>query len=181
MDAQIRQEKEYGDRLAQARAQANIDDLTGVKSRHAYLETETQMDSRIREGHQMPFAIVILDINDLKKINDTAGHQAGDQYLREACRSICDIFKHSPVYRVGGDEFAVIVQGKDYSQIDALTEKMNDYNMAAHRTGGIMIACGMTRYEDGDGCVASVFERADRLMYENKKILKALLAEQRPY
>ncbi len=172
IDAQVRQEAEYGRRLAQAQKQANIDALTGVKNRHAYLEAEARMDRRIAEHSQPPFAIVMLDMNDLKKVNDTAGHQAGDQYLRDACRLICDTFKHSPVFRVGGDEFAVISQGSDYECIDELIGRLNDHNRAASRTGGITIACGMARFGDGD-CVASVFERADHSMYENKSILKA--------
>lgn len=172
VDVQVRQEKEYGDRLAKAKKQASVDALTGVKNRHAYLETEAQMDSRIRDHSQPPFAVVMLDINDLKKVNDTAGHQAGDQYLRDACKTICDNFKHSPVFRVGGDEFAVIAQGRDYARMEELLEKMSHYNAGACREGGIMIACGVARFED-DQCVASVFERADRNMYENKKMLKA--------
>ena len=173
IDVQVRQEKEYGERLAQARKQANVDALTGVKNRHAYLEAEAQMDCRIRERSQPPFAVVILDINDLKKINDSAGHQAGDQYLRDACRTICDTFKHSPVFRFGGDEFVVIAQDRDYMRIEELLQKMSDYNAEAYRSGGIIIACGMARSGD-DECVAAVFDRADHNMYENKKELKAL-------
>ncbi len=56
--------------------------------------------------------------------------------------------------------------------MEELIGKMRDYNMNASRDGGVTIACGMARFED-DECVASVFERADRNMYENKKILKA--------
>ena len=171
IDVQVRQEEEYGKRLAQVRKQASIDALTEVKNRHAYLETEVRMDRRIREGSQLPFAVVMLDVNDLKKVNDTAGHQAGDQYLRDACKIICEIFKHSPVFRVGGDEFAVISQGSDYQHMEELLEKMNAHNAAAAGSGGIMIACGMARFAKDD-CVASVFERADQIMYENKKALK---------
>ncbi len=172
VDVQVRQEEEYGRRLAQAQKQANIDALTGVKNRRAYLEAEARMDRQIAEHSQPPFAIVMLDVNDLKKVNDTAGHQAGDQYLRDACKTICDTFKHSPVFRIGGDEFAVISQGSDYACIDELVGKMRDHNMEASHTGGITIACGMARFED-DACVASVYERADQSMYEDKKISKA--------
>ena len=105
-------------------------------------------------------------------MNLTSGHQAGDEYLRTACKIICETFKHSPVFRVGGDEFAVIAQGRDYARMEELLEKMSHYNAGACREGGIMIACGVARFED-DQCVASVFERADRNMYENKKMLKA--------
>jgi diguanylate cyclase (GGDEF)-like protein len=113
-----------------------------------------------------------MDLNDLKKINDTAGHQAGDQYLCDACRIICEVFKHSPVFRVGGDEFAVIAQGSDYTCLDRRLEAMRDHNTAARRSGGIVIACGMARFEE-DTCVAAVFERADHAMYEDKRRLKA--------
>ena len=172
VDVQVRQEEEYGKRLAQVRKQANVDALTGVKNRHAYLEAEARMDRRIADHSQPPFAIVMLDLNDLKKVNDTAGHQAGDQYLRDACKTICDTFKHSPVFRIGGDEFVVISQGSDYECIEELFGKMREYNQNAFHAGGITIACGMARFED-DECVASVLERADHSMYENKKAMKA--------
>ena len=118
------------------------------------------------------FAIVILDVNDLKKVNDTAGHKAGDQYLRDACRIICGIFKHSPIFRIGGDEFVAVIQGADYECIEELIGKMKDHNTKAIHTGGIVIACGMSKY-DGDAGVAHVFDRADHNMYENKSDLKA--------
>ena len=173
IDQQVRQEEEYGKRLKQAQAQANIDALTGVKSKHAFLETEVTMDRRISEHRQGPFSVTIFDVNDLKKVNDSTGHQAGDQYLRRACGIICDIFKHSPVFRVGGDEFAVISQGKDYANIEALLDTVREHNDRAVRSGGIVIACGMSRFENDD-CVAAVFERADRSMYENKNALKSI-------
>ena len=172
IDAQVRQEEEYGRRLAQAQKQANKDALTGVKNRHAYLEAEARMDRLIAEHSQPPFAIVMLDVNDLKKVNDTDGHQAGDQCLCDACKTICDIFKHSPVFRIGGDEFAVISQGDDYARMDKLLLKMRDYNINASRDSGVTIACGMARFEN-DACVAAVLERADHSMYEDKKTLKA--------
>ena len=110
------------------------------------------------------FAIVILDVNDLKKVNDTEGHKAGDQYLRDACKIICTTFKRSPVFRVGGDEFCVLSQGDDYNRIDELEEAIEN--------GGIVIALGMAKYDQEDK-VAPVYERADRTMYENKSDLKA--------
>ena len=172
IEVQVRQEEEFGRRLAQAETEATRDALTGIKNKYAYAETEARMDFEIKSQHQGPFAVVVLDVNDLKKVNDTRGHQAGDEYLRGACKFVCDIFKRSPVFRVGGDEFAVISQGHDYECIEELIEKVRTHNAEASRTGGIVIACGMSRF-DGDACVANVFERADRKMYENKKALKA--------
>ena len=172
IEAQVRQEETYVRRLAQARKNANIDALTGVKNRHAYLDAEERLNSQIAERRAPEFAIVILDVNDLKKVNDTDGHKAGDQYLRNACKIICDVFKHSPVFRIGGDEFAVIAQGSDYADIETLIQRVYAQNTRAKHGGGIVIACGMAKYE-GDASVAPVFERADQKMYENKSSLKA--------
>ncbi len=182
IDAQVRQEEEMEHRLLQAQSEANIDALTGVRNRHAYLEEETRMDRLIAANKARPFAVVVMDLNDLKKINDTCGHQFGDQYLCDACRIICDTFRHSPVFRIGGDEFAVIAQGQDYQNIKQRQQEMDAHNEAALKSNGIVIACGMSEFRD-DPCVAAVFERADHAMYENKNRLKALhavLAEANP-
>ena len=72
---------------------------------------------------------------------------------------------------MGGDEFAVIVKGNDYECIEELIDNLNRHNLEASRGNGIVIACGMARFED-DKYVAEIFERADADMYENKKKLK---------
>lgn len=172
IDVQIRQEERIRKRLQQAQSQANIDALTGIKNKHAYQEVEKKLNNQIVERREPPFAIVMLDLNDLKKVNDTAGHQAGDQYIKDGSRIICDIFKHSPVFRIGGDEFAVIAQGSDYDNIESRMEEMREHNEDAAHSSGVVIACGMSRYEH-DANVAAVFERADHAMYENKAELKA--------
>ena len=172
VDAQVRQEEETGRRLVQAQRQANIDALTGIKNKHAYLEAEARINCEIAQQSQPPFAVSVLDVNDLKKVNDTDGHRAGDQLIRDACKIICDIFKHSPVFRIGGDEFAVISQGNDYARIDDLLVKVSEHNEGASQTEGVVIACGMARF-DNDACLAAVFERADQNMYENKSAIKS--------
>ena len=171
IDTQVRQEKEMERRLLKAESLANIDELTGVKNKHAYAEAEMDINEDIEAGSVQPFAIVMMDINDLKKVNDTGGHQAGDKYLRDACKIICDIFKHSPVFRVGGDEFVVIAKGEDYAAIDDRLKEMKKHNEDALKNDGIVIACGMSKYAD-DKFTATVFGRADHNMYENKKELK---------
>ncbi len=172
IDSQVRQEEEYSRRLTQARIEANIDALTGVKNRNAYRVYEERLNAQIEMDRAPAFAITILDVNDLKKVNDTEGHKAGDQYLRDACKIICTTFKRSPVFRVGGDEFCVLSQGDDYERIDELIAQMNEHNEAAIRDGGIVVALGMAKYEK-DSKVAPVYERADQTMYDNKSELKA--------
>lgn len=173
VDLAVRREEDYERKLAHAQKQANADALTGVKNKHAYQEEEEDLNALIREDNAPDFAIVVLDVNDLKKVNDLEGHKAGDAFLCNAVKIVCDIFKHSPVFRVGGDEFTVIARGQDYEDLDKLISKMEDHNQKATRSGGIVIACGMSRY-DKDMAVAQVFERADAVMYENKSALKEL-------
>lgn len=177
IDAQVRQDEEYQRRLAQARKAANVDALTGVKNRYAYRNAEKQLNQRIQAQEYPEFALVVLDVNDLKIVNDSEGHKAGDQLLRDACRIICSTFRNSTVFRVGGDEFAVIAQGEDYQRTDELVTAIFDHNMEAIHSGGVVVACGMAKYE-GDACVANVFERADDRMYENKGMLKEKKREQ---
>jgi diguanylate cyclase (GGDEF)-like protein len=172
IDYQVRQEEDYELRLATARKAANADALTGVKNKHAYQDAEQRLNQRIRDREHPEFSVVILDVNNLKKVNDTLGHKAGDQLIRDACRIICTTFSHSPVFRVGGDEFAVISQGSDYEHIDELVQRIHEHNMESLRSGGVIVACGMAKYE-GEDSVAQVFEHADVKMYENKSMLKA--------
>ncbi len=167
----MRIKREYVEKLAMAQSMAEIDALTGIKNKNAYKEREELMNRRILERRQPEFAIIVLDVNDLKKINDTLGHEAGDKCICDACEIICRTFKRSPVYRVGGDEFVVISQDEDYERTDELVDIIAKHNESALVNGGIIIACGVARF-DKDENVISVFNRADKEMYENKSYLK---------
>lgn len=167
----MRIKREYVEKLAVVQSMAEIDALTGIKNKNAYKEREELMNRRIMEGRQPEFAIIVLDVNDLKKINDTLGHEAGDKCICDACEVICRTFKRSPVFRVGGDEFVVISQDEDYERTDELVDVIAKHNESAIANGGIVIACGMSRF-DADEDVISVFNRADKVMYENKNYLK---------
>jgi diguanylate cyclase (GGDEF)-like protein len=172
VDAQVRREEEFARGLAQARAQASIDALTGMKNRHAFLETEAALDREIMGGRRPEFAIVMMDLNDLKLVNDQQGHAAGDQYLRDACAMMCGVFDKDQIYRVGGDEFVAVVRGEELARLEELVGRMADHNAEALQTGGIVIACGAATYAD-EPYVATVFEIADQRMYANKEQLKS--------
>ena len=155
---------------------ANIDPMTGVKSKHAYLVSEKKYDEAIENGSVGKFAVVVCDVNGLKKINDTLGHKAGDEYIRNACKLVCDIFQHSPVYRVGGDEFVVIMTGRDYLIRKELLLALHDRSVAnISKEGAAVVSGGLSSYIPGeDHSFHEVFERADKLMYEEKQLLKGL-------
>ena len=171
IDARVKREQEYAQNLYTARKQADSDALTGLKNKHAYIDLESQINQTIEDGAVKPFAVAIFDVNGLKTVNDTQGHVAGDEYIRNAGKMICDEFKHSPVFRVGGDEFAVIAQGVDCERTPEHVRKIEEKNAKNRATGEVTVACGYAVY-DGDRDVSSVFKRADALMYENKRRLK---------
>ena len=168
-------EKKAAQERDEARTAAFTDPMTGVKSKHAFLLSEKQYDIAIEEKTAHPFAIAVCDVNGLKVINDTLGHKAGDEYIVKASRMICDIFQHSPVFRTGGDEFVVILTGRDYLIRKELVLALHDRSVAHISTKDVVISGGLSDYRPGeDVSFHDVFERADALMYEEKKLLKGM-------
>ncbi|MCR5468240.1 MAG: EAL domain-containing protein [Lachnospiraceae bacterium] len=172
IDEQVKRDMEYVNNLTEARKEVNLDALTGVKSRHAYIDVEDEINAQIEHKSVKDFAVAVFDINGLKEVNDNLGHKAGDEHIIKGCNIICEVFRHSPVFRVGGDEFVVIAQGRAYNNIDKLMQLIADKNEENLKNGDVVVAVGMARFSN-DKNVAAVFERADVLMYENKNALKA--------
>ena len=158
---------------------ANTDSMTGVRNKHAYSENEKIIDSRIQEGDIQNIGVVIGDINGLKYANDTRGHAAGDRLIKEACALICEYFKQGAVFRIGGDEFVVILQGKGY---DSMLDVIGELNRKVEdniRENAVVVSIGYSVLREGDRQLKDVFERADKMMYERKKELKAMGAKTR--
>lgn len=156
------------------------DSLTHVKNRTAYDKYIRSFQKQVSSGERKEYAVAYFDINDLKVINDKYGHEAGDAYIRNSCKLICDTFKHSPVFRIGGDEFLSIVINDDYKNRDELLEAMKaemerrkqereKYSPAAM----VSVASGMAVYDPKtDTDIMTVVNRADVHMYEDKARMK---------
>lgn len=173
MEDALRRELQQQKELQLVTRKAYTDPLTGVKSKHSFLEAEEKMDQRIAEKSVTEFAVVVFDLNDLKIINDTKGHSAGDQYIKDACRIICTSFKHSPVYRIGGDEFVAIVQGEDYANRNDIIKKFEDTMDSNIKQGLLTIASGYSCFDpEKDDRIEVVMKRADNNMYQRKKKMK---------
>ena len=154
---------------------ANIDPLTGVKSKHAYLLKQKEIDAAIAVGEAGRFSIVVCDVNGLKHVNDTLGHKAGDEYICAASDMICEIYRHSPVFRLGGDEFTVVLAGHDYDTREELLQMLHNRSVDNISLGRVVVSGGMSDFDpEMDPCFHSVFERADGLMYKEKMLLKSL-------
>lgn len=156
------------------------DSLTKIKNKAAFTTACNEIQSQIDKGEAVqPFAIGIFDCNNLKYINDVFGHEKGDIYLRTASRAICNVFQHSPVFRIGGDEFAVIMRNYDYEGREILLRQFKNTKteinaLTKNKWEKVDIAVGITDFnERDDRYVDDVVRRADKLMYENKQKLKA--------
>lgn len=152
---------------------AEKDTLTKCYNRNAY----TEYIQKGLPGESL--YIVMLDLNDLKKCNDTLGHMEGDRYLTDSAALIRSVFdSYGRVYRIGGDEFCVIMENTSEQEIHSLIEKLTREEAAYNeqsRTVHMQIAFGYARYEAGrDTDLDKTRSRADMLMYENKKKMKQL-------
>ncbi|WP_295156537.1 GGDEF domain-containing protein [uncultured Ruminococcus sp.] len=151
------------------------DALTGVKNKSAYKKAEEKLNTLIRENICEEFSVFVFDLNDLKKVNDIQGHDEGDRYIRAGSSLISGVFKHSPVYRIGGDEFAAVLTGTDYENREQLKESIRQQVMQNSQEGGVVIAVGSSDYINGkDSGVLDIFKRADKEMYADKRRLKSL-------
>ena len=152
-----------------------VDSLTSVRNKGAYLDHIKSLQELVDAGELTELAVGIFDCNDLKKINDRYGHDKGDIYIKNACQLICEIYVHSPVFRVGGDEFAVVLEGDASSNTDELFEAFKKRQAELNRDCDseweeIHIASGFAVYDSKlDRSVDDTARRADKIMYENKR------------
>lgn len=159
---------------------AHRDALTGVSNRAAYESEAEKLEWEISNG-TAKFAIAMIDLNFLKRINDTFGHEKGNVAIKKLCGMVCRIFEHSSVFRIGGDEFVVILKEEDLEREKELTAQFREELKSLQEDGSlepwekVSAAIGVARYDpQKDGSASNVFSRADRLMYEDKKRMKAV-------
>ncbi len=153
---------------------ANRDAMTGVKNKNAFLYSENEINQAIQRHQAGAFAVVVCDVNGLKYINDNFGHKAGDDYIRAACKMICDFFDHSPVFRTGGDEFVVILRNRDYENRALIMDQLRRVSEDNIGTNNAVVASGIAEFNpESDESFHAVFEKADKRMYKNKQVLKS--------
>ena len=173
MEADIRS---YSEKMSEM---ALTDALTGVKNRRAYdLEIE-RVEKAMAEG-ETEVGLLFVDLNDLKLINDEHGHDCGDIALTKLCGIICDVFGHSPVFRIGGDEFVVVLQGRDFHNAKELLYEFNEAIDSIRKDESlepwerISAAAGLTAFDsECDEGMGAVFTRVEEAMYKQKREMKA--------
>ena len=159
---------------------ANKDALTGIRNKNAYDTEIGNLDWDLKMNPNLVFGLAMIDLNFLKMINDTYGHEKGNYAIKKLCMTVCNIFSHSPVFRIGGDEFVVILKGTDFENRDELLNQFHGMMEAMQEDAAlspwekISAAIGVAIYDPNiDNSIDNVFKRADSLMYENKKAMKA--------
>lgn len=175
IENEVQEKAEQKQHLMSAERMARRDELTGIKNKNAFTEQSQIIDKKIKKNpSSWEFGVVICDVNNLKTINDTRGHSFGDEAIQKASQIICEIFKHSPVFRIGGDEFIVLLKDSDYEHREKLLALLREESITNKKTRvGPVVASGLAVYEPGrDKEFSDVFNRADSLMYENKMELK---------
>lgn len=159
---------------------ATKDALTGIRNKTAYDKETARLEWNIADGTAQ-FGIAMIDLNFLKRINDTFGHEQGNSAIKKLCHIVCHVFKYSPVFRIGGDEFVVVLEHDDYKNVNALVETFNrQLETLANETDleqweRVSASIGYALYDPAlDASVSNVFKRADKAMYAHKKAMKAV-------
>jgi diguanylate cyclase (GGDEF)-like protein len=172
-------------RILQVRAEefqrlAIVDPLTGLSNRRVAEERLASEASRSRRyGH--PLTVVSLDLDKFKQINDTYGHLAGDQVLKEFAARLDSAIRLSDLAsRMGGDEFLVVLPECSTSQVDALLARLRPMEVAwAGRKIAVSFSVGWVGYEKGE-TTEQFLERADRTLYADKRAGKAHVKDSSP-
>ena len=158
---------------------AHKDALTGIMNKTAYDDEIRRIEWQMVDGYTK-FGVAMIDLNFLKRINDTFGHEQGNIAIKKLCHIVCNIFEKSLVFRIGGDEFVVILENDDYNNADSLVEKFNatieeiQKDDSLEQWEKVSASIGVAFYDPiTDTSFANVFKRADKLMYIRKKEMKA--------
>ena len=158
---------------------AHTDSLTGLKNKTAYAERTAKFDADISEGRAQ-FAIIMIDVNFLKRVNDTYGHEYGNIYLINAGKLACSVFGEEKVFRIGGDEFVAVLDTDEVSRCDDLVSKLRGLIKKLQKDSKlepwekVSAAVGVAYYDERrDKSAEEVFKRADADMYKNKLAMKA--------
>ncbi|MDO5293913.1 MAG: diguanylate cyclase [bacterium] len=143
------------------------DAMTGALNRAAYLEKVEKIEERILKHDE--FALIVFDINNLKTTNDTMGHDEGDNLILLSSRLLSGVFGENKLYRIGGDEFVVILEDMEYQK---RLERIQQF-VDACKSNSLEIAYGMAVYNAvTDISYEDVFLKADQAMYVTKKKMK---------
>ena len=171
IDDSIKKQQKQARDLERASSLAHLDSLTQCLNYLAFQEEKDAISLKIKEGIN-DFAVLMCDLNDLKNINDDSGHLIGDEFLVRTANILRDIFPNSKIYRIGGDEFFVVLIGEDFANREQLVNMLKSISNDNKNIDAPVIAVGMAELKEDTRDFSSLFVEADQKMYEHKKQLK---------
>ena len=139
---------------------SSIDFLTGLYNRNRL----NNYMNEIMESEDAPTTLIFLDINGLKKVNDNDGHLAGDSLIRRAANTLISVFTEDEIFRVGGDEFVVILRNVDEKQIQEYLNKLHKKS----KKNDVSFAVGYAMTNKSKD-IESLLKEADMNMYNDKR------------
>lgn len=156
--------------------QAYTDAATDVGNKAAYQDAVQRID-KMSHHNDGDYAVLVMDINYLKMYNDKYGHEFGDMLISDASTIIKKVFGDYNIYRIGGDEFAVLINAPEDGLCEKLVKEFRAeqelFNRnAKHYELGVRIAIGYAVNSADDNDYADVFKRADKQMYIDKQEIK---------
>lgn len=166
---------ELGERLRRAEAQATTDPMTALANRRQF-ETELKRELAFTERHHAPLALILVDIDNLKTINDALGHASGDRAIVWTAEGLRDAMRCSDrSFRIGGDEFAVLLRGLDrQSGLRAArrfikAQRRRPLHLESGQELEVTVSVGVAAADaDNDYDIRELFQRADRALYVAK-------------
>lgn len=158
-------EEQLGRRISFVRSQAFVDGLTGLGNRAAYEDHVLRLNEAIKKK-EARFSIAVFDLNGLKELNDRYGHEKGDQAIRQAALVLKKVYEDGKVYRIGGDEFIVVIEDPDYD----VSLRYQEIDRLLGEMGEVSLAKGAAEFDPVyDVGYRVVFNRADYAMYNDKR------------
>lgn len=180
-DASLRYINEYRnvtEKLGAAKEKAYTDVLTGLRNKAAFEDKVSELLGRIDSSGSPEIAVIMADLNNLKYINDTFGHKYGDEFIIGSCKVMTTFCQNSEIFRMGGDEFLIVLEGEDYANRQLLLQMMKSHFIDTYTDESrepwkrYSVSLGLAQYESTDTGLAEMMKRADEAMYEEKSAFK---------
>lgn len=159
--------------LERERILGRVDEATGLINRRRFFEL-VEHEILVSNRYHRPLSLMLFDIDDFKRANDTLGHRAGDEILKRVARVVLGFVRAADVFaRYGGDEFVVLLPHTTAEEAHVVAERMRQsvaaQSMVIHGTMPVTISIGIASLRPGDDTVDALIQRADDAMYAAKR------------
>lgn len=174
LDRTIRHALERHHLMSELRALSMLDELTGLHNRRGFTSLASQQIKKAMLN-KIPMTLILVDVDDMKKINDTLGHKEGDHALIETARILRRTFRLSDVVaRIGGDEFVILALESPMANtsilIARLTDMLKKHNTKRGNHHRLRLSLGIAHFDPSSPCpIEELMDQADALMYQYKR------------